>query len=106
LNEWQEGIALLARAIKFDPRNQVASERFFQELITHRQKMLPRLDASIIQKEVVYDAAFSPDNSRILTATWDKTAKLWDTATGKLITFFLIKGRSTLRPLVRMALEF
>jgi len=92
LNEWQEGIALLARAIKFDPQNQVASERFFQELITHRQKMLPPLEASFIQRDVVYDAAFSPDSSRILTASWDKTAKLWDAATGKLIAVFPHQG--------------
>jgi tetratricopeptide (TPR) repeat protein len=37
LGEWQEGIAHLARAIKFNPANQVASERFFQELIVHRE---------------------------------------------------------------------
>src|SRR5262249_33624697 len=41
LGEWGEGIALLARAIKFDPENPVASERFFQELIVHREKALP-----------------------------------------------------------------
>src|SRR6266404_2164456 len=41
LREWREGIALLARAIKFDPSNQVASERFFQELIVHPEKALP-----------------------------------------------------------------
>jgi tetratricopeptide (TPR) repeat protein len=46
LGEWQEGIALLSRAIKFDPQNQVASERFFQELIIHREKALPPLIAS------------------------------------------------------------
>ena len=37
LGEWREGIALLARAIKFDPANQVASERLFHELILHRE---------------------------------------------------------------------
>jgi hypothetical protein len=41
LGAWPEGIALLARAIKFDPENPVASERFFQELIVHREKALP-----------------------------------------------------------------
>ena len=42
LGEWPEGIALLARAIRFYPQNQVASERFFQELIVRREKVLGR----------------------------------------------------------------
>ena len=33
-------------------------------------------------------AAFSPDGARILTASADKTAKLWDAASGKLIASF------------------
>ena len=37
LGEWPEGIALLARAIRFYPQNQVASERFFQELKINRR---------------------------------------------------------------------
>ena len=53
LGEWREGIALLARAIKFDPENQVASERFFQELIVHREKALPPLIASFEHQDVV-----------------------------------------------------
>ena len=53
LGEWREGIALLARAIKFDPENQVASERFFQELIVHREKALPLLIASFAHQDVV-----------------------------------------------------
>jgi hypothetical protein len=34
----------------------------------------------------VYSAAFSPDGSRIVTASEDKTARIWDVATGKEIT--------------------
>jgi WD40 repeat protein len=30
----------------------------------------------------VWSVAFSPDGKRILTGSTDKTAKLWDTATG------------------------
>jgi WD40 repeat protein len=85
LGQWREGITLLARAIKFDPENEVASERFFQELVVHRDKALPPLIASFAHQDGVYDAAFSPDGARILTASWDKTAKLWDAASGKLI---------------------
>jgi WD40 repeat protein len=28
-------------------------------------------------------AAFSPDGKSVVTASWDKTARLWDSATGK-----------------------
>ena len=37
--------------------------------------------------------AFSPDGARILTASGDKTAKLWDAASGKLIASFDHQGR-------------
>jgi WD domain, G-beta repeat len=92
LGEWREGIALLARAIKFDPENQVASERFFHELIVHREKALPSLIASFEHQDLVFQAAFSPDGARILTASWDKTAKLWDAASGKLAASFAHQG--------------
>ena len=88
LGEWREGIALLSRAIKFNPENLVASERFFQELIIHREKALPPFTASFAHQDVVNDAVFSPDGARILTASRDDTAKLWDAASGKLIASF------------------
>src|SRR5258708_935557 len=92
LGEWQEAIALLARAIKFDPANQVASERFFQELIIHREKALSPLIVSFDHQDAVYALAFSQDGARILTASWDKTAKLWNAASGKLIASFAHQG--------------
>ena len=30
----------------------------------------------------MWNAAFSPDGSRVVTASWDKTARLWDGKTG------------------------
>ena len=32
--------------------------------------------------------AFSPDGGRILTGSWDQTARLWDTVTGETIRTF------------------
>jgi WD40 repeat protein/serine/threonine protein kinase len=88
LGEWREGIALLARAIKFDPENPAATERFFQELIVHREKALLLPIASFAHKDTVENVVFSPDGARILTASRDKTAKLWDAASGKLLASF------------------
>jgi len=88
LGEWGEGIALLSRAIKFNPENLVASERFFQELIIHREKALPPFATSFSHQDVVNNAVFSRDGTRILTASRDNTAKLWDAASGKLICSF------------------
>src|SRR5205823_2017601 len=87
LGEWPEGVALLARAIGFDPQNVDASERFFEELIVHRENVLPPLVATFAHEDVVADVVFSPDGARILTASADRTAKLWD-ASGKLLASF------------------
>jgi WD40 repeat protein/serine/threonine protein kinase len=93
LGEWREGMALLARAIKFDPENPVASERFFQELIVHREKALPLPIASFAHQDTVENVAFSADGARILTASRDKTARLWDAASGKLLASLNHQGR-------------
>jgi WD40 repeat protein len=38
--------------------------------------------------DAVNDAAFSPDGNRIVTASKDRTARLWDAATGRLLATF------------------
>ena len=52
--------------------------------------MRPRASSSppLPIRIAVNDAAFSPDGARILTASADNTAKLWDAASGKLIASF------------------
>src|SRR5436190_23307712 len=38
--------------------------------------------------EIVYAVAFSPDGKYVVTGSFDKSLKLWDTATGKEIKTF------------------
>ena len=87
LGQWDEGIALLARAVEFDPKNQIASERFFQQLILDRWKVTTPL-ATFQHESGVNSAVFSPDGARILTASADNTARLWDGGSGKLLATF------------------
>ena len=42
------------------------------------------------QNSTVWSAAFSPDGNRIVGASWDKTARIWDAASGKAI--FELRG--------------
>jgi len=37
-------------------------------------------------------AAFSPDGTRIVTASWDNTARVWDAATGSELSILGIIG--------------
>ena len=41
---------------------------------------MPRSSRSRGTPTGVTSASFSPDGSRIVTASWDKTAKVWDSA--------------------------
>jgi WD40 repeat protein len=55
-------------------------------------------------KYFVMSAAFSPDGSRILTASEDNTARIWDAATGKTITILRGHEQPTgLEPIVYSA---
>src|SRR5262252_908202 len=46
------------------------------------------LIASFDHQDLVYDAAFSPDGTRIVTASADHSAKLWDASSSELIASF------------------
>jgi WD40 repeat protein len=50
-------------------------------------------------QDSVWSAAFSPDGSRIVTASADRTARIWDASTGSEIT--VLRGNE--HPLVRSA---
>src|SRR5437773_1177021 len=75
-----QALARLAQALRLNPENREASG-LVAALLTQLSWHVP-LTGSMWHKDVVYSAQFSPDGQRIVTASWDKTARLWDVASG------------------------
>jgi WD40 repeat protein len=49
---------------------------------------VPRLGITVRHTNRITSAAFSPDMRHVLTGSWDKTARLWEVATGREILRF------------------
>jgi len=50
-------------------------------------------DAKDGHKGAIYSFAWSPDSKRILTASADKTAKIWDIESGSVVTTFTVAAK-------------
>ena len=79
---WREGIAYLGRALRLDPQNSAAARHLWSAVVdgVGDRNTLPAL---VLRPEAeIHSAVFSPDGRRILMASADKTARLWDATTG------------------------
>jgi WD40 repeat protein len=56
-----------------------------------------RLGPPLRHEAKIWHAEFSPDGKRLLTASWDNTARVWDIATGKWVTPALKHNESVYR---------
>jgi serine/threonine protein kinase len=79
----QSAFAHLARACDYDPSSTLAAELAFSILGSWNHE----LPVAILtgHEKGVQSAQFSPDGKRIVTASADKTARVWDAATGKTL---------------------
>jgi len=78
-----QALAQLAQALRLNSENREASG-LTAAMLTQLSWQVP-LTGSMRHKNIVNSAQFSPDGQRVVTASWDKTAQLWDTVSGKPI---------------------
>ena len=80
---YNEGLAYLAKALKLNVRNSEAGA-LTAALLT--QWSWPVVASAMKHDGEVNSAHFSTDGQRVVTASGDKTARVWDAATGKAIS--------------------
>jgi WD40 repeat protein len=83
--QWRQGLALMGRALTFWPENRAAADYLLSALLFGRgdADRLPLL--AVQHSGPVYEADFSPDGTRFVTASYDHTAQVWDVATGAAV---------------------
>ena len=77
-------LAHLARLLRGDLSNRVAAERILSAL-SQRTFALP-VGLPLSHERTVVAAHFSPDGRRVVTASHDHTARVWDALTGEPVT--------------------
>ncbi len=90
-NDAAQGVAHLAAMLRRDPSNHIAANRLVSALL-HRDWALP-IAAPMRHVGPVESAEFSPDGRRVLTASREGTATIWDAATGGAVTTVRHSGR-------------
>src|SRR5439155_1597697 len=76
-----QALAQLAQALRLNPENREA-RGLTTTMLTQLSWHVPLTDA-MRHDAGVNSAQFGPDGQRVVTASWDETARLWNAASGK-----------------------
>jgi eukaryotic-like serine/threonine-protein kinase len=83
-NDDSTALAYLARVLRQNPANEAVTAQVFTNLTQHNL-IVPLTGPLKHGGEVCY-AQFSPNGERVVTASWDGTARVWNALTGEPIT--------------------
>lgn len=80
--KWHEAMAYWARSLELDPTNEDSAFWIVESFRRHGQSVGVALPRTLNHAEGVVGARFSPDGLRIVTASQDHTARIWDDSLG------------------------
>jgi serine/threonine protein kinase/WD40 repeat protein/thiol-disulfide isomerase/thioredoxin len=83
-NDYSTALAYLARVLRQNPTNVTVVAQVFSHLTRHN--FIVPLTEPLKHDGAVRYAQFSPDGQRVVTASWDGTARVWNVLTGEPIT--------------------
>jgi WD40 repeat protein len=87
---WDEGDATLAslwltRSLQMAEKEDADLERVVRCYLAHVPFFVHPLKAILPHDKQVWRIAFSPDGQRVVTTSWDNTARLWDAGNGRAL---------------------
>ncbi|HEY5891906.1 MAG TPA: hypothetical protein VIT91_01630 [Chthoniobacterales bacterium] len=83
--KWHETIAFFCQSLELEPTNHSAAQWLYSTLLNRWEEKRDWPNFQLRHEDSVNSASFSADGSRIATASWDRTARIWDAASGRPI---------------------